>query len=175
MKKLLISTLCVSALALVACDKKTDVHSTTTESSSLTASAPVSYSDNNIADMRHDIEQIQKLSNEKAQDALKFQTDVTQSAQSGDKAALEKVIQQMSTFVGEFNQSLDALSLKSTEGDKIRNQMKEVNNISIELVESSMTTPPNIEKVTTLQKKSVEIQQELLKEMQELQTKISAK
>ncbi|OTG86448.1 hypothetical protein B9T31_08120 [Acinetobacter sp. ANC 4558] len=170
MKKLLISTLCISAFALTACDKKTEnVKPTIAENSTVS----IVYSDNVTADMNNDLEKIQTLSNTKAQEALKFQTDLAQAAQTGEKSALEKVIQHMTTYVEGFNKDLDALTLKSNEGNALRTKMKEVNHLSIELAEMSMKNPPDIEKITALQKKSVELQQSLLQEIQAIQTKTS--
>ena len=41
--------------------------------------------------------------------------------------------------------------------------------------EAGVETPPNMEKITELQKKATELQQSLLQEMQTLQTKVTAK
>lgn len=149
MKKLLIATLCMSALALTACDKKATDTKATTES---TAPA-VTYSNNVTTDMRSDLEQIQTLSNAKAQEALKFQTEIAESAQKGNKDALKDVISKMSAYVESFNKDLDALPLKSTEGNNIRTKIKDVNSMSVELANTSMQSSPDIEKLTALQKK----------------------
>ena len=171
MKKLLIATLCMSALALTACDKKTADTKATTDNAVTT----VTYSNNVTTDMRSDLEQIQSLSNAKAQEALKFQTEIAESAQKGNKDALKDVISNMSSYVESFNKDLDSLPLKSTEGNNIRTKIKDVNSMSVELANASMQSSPDIEKLTALQKKAVELQQSLLKDMQDIQTKTAQK
>lgn len=171
MKKLLLSTLCVSMLALTACGKNEVTSSTNTTE----ASTAVTYSNDVVVDMRSDLDQIQALSNAKAQEALQFQTAMSEAAQTGKKAELNKVVDQMKKYVDSFNKDLDGLHLKSTEGDNLRNKMKEVNNIGVELAVTSMNVPLNMEKITELQKNAMDLQQSLLQDMQKIQSKTVAK
>lgn len=174
MKKLLVASLCMTALALTACDKKTNPDSSSTQAEN-TATVVTTLSDNVLTDIRSDLDQIQTLSNAKAQEALKFQTDVTDAAQKGDKAALDTVVDQMKTYVGAFNDDLKALALKSKEGDAVRIKMQESNNLGLELAQAGVKMPPDMNKITELQKKAIDSQQALLQDMQALQTKINAK
>lgn len=174
MKKLIIASLCATALGLTACDKKQNEAETT----STTANAPAviaALSHGVDADIRADLDKIQTLSNAKAQEALKFQNDVMQAAQQGDKAALDAVVKSMDQYVDRFNDELEALQLKSSEADSIRDKMKESNDLGLDLAEAGVETPPNMEKITELQKKATELQQALLQEMQTLQNKVTAK
>ena len=176
MKKLLLASLCMTAFALTACDKKpNDSTSTSTEKTTTATASTASLSNNVVADIRSDLDQIQTLSNTKAQEALKFQTDVTQAAQKGDKAALDKVVKQMDEYVDTFNDELEDLKLKSSEGDAVRSKMKESNKVGLELAEEGIKSPPDVTKITELQKKATEIQQALLQDMQSLQAKVNSK
>ncbi len=174
MKKLILASLCAVALGLTACEKKPNDAETTT--STTTAATTVTALSNGVdADIRADLDKIQTLSNAKAQEALKFQNDVMQAAQKGDKAALDAVVDSMDKYVDSFNDELEALDLKSAEADSIRDKMKESNDLGLDLAEAGVETPPNMEKITELQKKATELQQSLLQEMQTLQTKVTAK
>ena len=174
MKKLILASLFAVALGLTACEKEPNDAETTT--STTTAPTTVTALTNGVdADIRADLDKIQTLSNAKAQEALKFQNDVMQAAQKGDKAALDAVVDSMDKYVDSFNDELEALDLKSSEADSIRDKMKESNDLGLDLAEAGVETPPNMEKITELQKKATELQRSLLQEMQTLQTKVTAK
>lgn len=175
MKKLLLASLCATALTLTACDKKPNENTTSKAENTATPAVVTSLSENVVADIRSDLDQIQTLSNAKAQEALKFQTDVTQAAQKGDKAALDTVVDHMKTYVGGFNDDLKSLALKSKEGDSLRGKMQESNNLGLELAQAGVKMPPDMTKITELQKKATDSQQALLQDMQALQAKITAK
>ena len=49
--------------------------------------------------------------------------------------------------------------------------MKETNTISIEMAEAGLSSPPDMNKITELQKKAADNQKEMLTIMQTLQTK----
>lgn len=175
MKKLLLATLCASAFALTACDKKPNETASTASSSEPVAAQPaVTLSQDNAADIKSDLTQIQTLSTAKAKEALEFQNEVTQAAQKNDKAALQGVVDKMKSYVDGFNKDLDALTLKSTEVDSIRGKMKESNNLGVELSQAGIASSPDMAKITELQKKATELQQGLLTDMQALQTKANA-
>jgi len=170
MKKLLISTLCVASLALVACDKKPHDNNASGAGTATTAPA-VQYSTNNNADIKSDLTQVQTLSNTRAQEAVNFQTEIMKSAQTGDQNAVKDTVSKMKSFVEGFNKDLDNLTLKSSEVDNFRNKMKETNTISIEMAEAGLSSPPDMNKITELQKKAADNQKEMLTIMQTLQTK----
>lgn len=171
MKKLLIASLCMTAFTLTACDKKPNESATATSETQAPATM-TALSNNVVADIKSDLEQIESLSNAKAQEALSFQTEVTQAAQNGDKKALDTVVDKMEKYVDSFNNDLEALKLKSTEADVLRDKMKDSNDLGLELAEAGVETNPDMNKVTELQKKAVELQQSILTDMQALQAKV---
>lgn len=176
MKKILIASLCLSALGLTACDKKTNETATTAQTTTPTvATTTAALSQGVTEDIRTDLDQIHTLSNAKAQEALKFQNDVMQAAQKEDKAALDAVVDSMEKYVDDFNDELEALKLKSSEADSIRDKMKASNELGLDLAEAGIETPVDMNKITELQKKATELQQSLLQEMQTLQTQVSVK
>ena len=91
MKKLFVTTLCLTAFTLTACDKK-PADSTTAKAETNVSAPAASLSNNIAADIKSDLEQLQTLSNTKAQEALSFQSDLTQAAQTGEMKSLEAVV-----------------------------------------------------------------------------------
>ena len=170
MKNLFITTLCLTAFTLTACDKK-PADSTTAKAETNVSAPAASLSNNIAADIKSDLEQLQTLSNTKAQEALSFQSDLTQAAQTGEKKALEAVVDKMDTYVDGFNDDLDTLKLKSSEAVNLRDKMKESNKIGLDLAEAGIDTMPDMNKITELQKQAIDLQQSILKDMQDLQTK----
>ena len=166
MKKLLIATLCASAFALTACDKK----ATDTAAAKETAPA-VTLSSNNAADIKSDLAAIKTLSTTKAQESAEAQTKFMESAKTGDKAAIEEMVKGMKTFTEGYNKELDALPLKSSEVDAARQKMKEFQNVNVELSEAAVSAKPDQMKMAELAKKSAELQQALATEMQQLDAK----
>ena len=173
MKKLLLATLCASAFALTACDKK-PADATTSGADTKPVAAAVSLSTNNLADIKSDFTAIQAISVEKSKEALTFQTDVMQAAQKGDKDALKGVVEKMKTYVDGFNKDLDGLAIKSSEVASVRDKMKEANKLGVEMSEAGLAGSPDPQKIMELQKKGTELQQSLMTEMQALQAKINA-
>lgn len=172
MKKLLLASMCMTTLALAACDKKPNENTTAVAEKNDTP-AMTTLSNNVMADIKTDLAQLEMLSNTKAQEALSFQTEVTQAAQSGDQKALEGVVDKMEKYMDTFNDDLDALKLKSTEASNLREKMKQSNELGVELAEAGIEKNPNMEKINELQKKGVELQESILKDMQDLQSKVN--
>lgn len=173
MKKLLIASLFMTTFALTACDKKNANENTENVSESANTSTMTSLSNNVLPDIKADLAQLETLSNTKAQEALSFQTEVSKAAQSGDPKALEAVVTKMDQYMDQFNDELDALKLKSTEAANLREKMKDSNELGLELAEEGIKKSPNMEKINELQKKGVDLQQTILKDMQDLQTKVN--
>ena len=174
MKKLLAVTMCISTLGLIACSDNKTTSNENMGKTEVTAVQKISYSENTPKDIKSDLEKIQNLSNDKAQEALKFQTEITEALQKGNISGLKNVVDHLKTYTKDFNSSLDKLELKSSEVNKIRDDMKAVNLISVELAETGMKTPPDIEKIQAIQQKSVEAQQKLLQDMQTAQKQASS-
>lgn len=171
MKKLLLASLCMASLALTACDKKPTDATAGTDSKPTTTQPTVSLSTDVAADIKSDLEQIQTLSMNKAKEALEFQNEVAQASQKGDRAALQTIVDKMKTYTEGFNKELDALTLKSSEADALRTKMKEANAFGVEMSEAGLSNPPDVNKLTELQKKGIDLQQSLLTDMQNLQAK----
>lgn len=179
MKKSLLASLCVAALALTACDKKTNeapassaTSTTTTSTSTTTQPVTTSLSSNNSADIKSDLDQIQMLSNRNSQEATDLQNKANQAAQKGEKATLTSTVAQMKTYINKFNQDLDTLKLKSSEVNVVRDKIKESNNLGIALAETSLESSPDKQKVTELQNRAAQLQKELMTEMQALQNQV---
>lgn len=177
MKKRLLASLCFAALALTACDKKTN-EAPASSSTSSAVSTPAStqpatptLSSNNAADIKNDLNQIQTLSTSRTKEASDLQNKANEAAQKGDKASLNTIVAEMKTYIGRFNQDLDALNLKSSEVDAVREKIKESNNVGIELSEASIATTPDTKKITELQNRATALQKELVSETQALQSK----
>lgn len=173
MKKLILATLCATAFGLTACEKKPNEATMNSTESSAASITTLSHGVNE--DIRLDLETIQSLSNAKAQEALKFQEDVMQAAQKADKAEIGRVVASMDNYVDKFNDELDALQLKSSEADSIREKMKESNDLGLDLAEAGVETPPDMDKINALQKEASELQQTLVQDMQRLQNQVTTK
>ena len=170
MKKLLLVSLCATALTLTACDKTTNTATSTNSEASTTTPAPAAtLSSANAADMKNDMAAIQTLANSKAQEALSIQQEIMTAAQKGDKSAITGLIDKLSTYVNGFNSELDGLTLKSSEADALRTKMKESNTLGLTLSEESMKNPPDTAKIQELQNKAMELQKTILADMQALQ------
>jgi uncharacterized coiled-coil protein SlyX len=177
MKKRLLASLCFAAMALTACDKKPNeapASSSTSPATTPPAStqpATAALSSNNAADIKNDLKQIETLSNSRAKEASALQNKANEAAQKSDKASLNAIVADMKTYIARFNQDLDALKLKSSELDAVRDKIKESNNIGIELSEASIANTPDSKKITELKNRATKLQKELVTEMQALQTK----
>ena len=178
MKKRLLASLCFATLALTACDKKTNEapasSSTTSSAVSTPAStqpATVALSSNNAADIKNDLNQIETLSTSRTQEASALQNKANEAAQKGDKTSLNTIVAEMKTYIGRFNQDLDALNLKSSEVDALRKKIKESNNVGVEFSEASIANTPDKKKITELQNRVAALQKELVSETQALQNK----
>ncbi|SEM09253.1 hypothetical protein [Acinetobacter sp. DSM 11652] len=172
MKKLLIASLCTTAVFLTACDKKSNDQSSPTAAETVQSNT---LSTNVNADIQHDLDLLDQISNTKAQEALAFQNEVTQAAQNNNKAELDAVVEKMDNYVDQFNDDLDKLALKSTEGASLRDKMKESNELGLDLAEAGVKEKPDMNEITELQKKAVELQQSLLQDMQNLKNQVGTK
>ena len=172
MKKRLLASLCFAAMALTACDKKPNEAPASSSTSSAVSTSPAStqpataaLSSNNAADIKNDLKQIETLSNSRAKEASALQNKANEAAQKSDKASLNAIVADMKTYIARFNQDLDALKLKSSELDAVRDKIKESNNIGIELSEASIANTPDSKKITELQNRATKLQKELVKKV----------
>lgn len=174
MKKLLIASLCTTAVFLTACDKKSN-DQVKDNGTVTTPEKTASLSTNVNADIQHDLNLLDQISNTKAQEALAFQTEVTKAAQNNNKAELDSVVDKMDEYVDRFNDDLDKLALKSTEGVALRDKMKETNDLGLDLAKAGIKEKPDMNEINELQQKAVTLQQSLIQDMQSLKTKVENK
>lgn len=169
MKKLLLSILCVSSLAITACEKKPLYNN-----DSRHAVAVIILSKDNAANIENDLTQLQTLSNTKAEEVGNLQTEIMKAAQTGDLSAVRAKVDKLKIFVEGFNKELDELPLQSAEVSALKDKIKETNEISSQMAEASVSSSPDMDKITELQKKAIENQKVLLAEIQRLQAKANS-
>lgn len=121
---------------------------------------------------KDELAEIQTLSTNKTKDALAFQDAVIQAAQNHDQIELQALIHKMKKFVEDFNQDLDALTLKSPEANSIRSKIKQINNLGIKLSEEAVKDSPDLDNIKALQAEINELQQLLSTEIIHVQNKI---
>ena len=182
MKKILLASLCMTALTLTACNKKpNEAPATTTQDTTVTTTTPattemsaknMTLSSNNITDIKNDLSKLQTLSNSRAKEAVDFQNKATQAAQKGDKTTLDRTVADMKTYIMKFNKELDDLTLNSSEVDTMRNKIKKSNDLGMQISEEGTAKSPDMKKMTELQNEAAKLQKELINDMQALETKI---
>ncbi|MDH1698723.1 hypothetical protein N5I05_09265 [Acinetobacter johnsonii] len=180
MKKLLLTTVCVATLTLAACEKKgtepaveqmtSASEATSTEATTIVAN----HSNNNIADIQADLLAVQTLSNAKAQEAAAFQKEVSATLEKKDPAQIKAMVEKTETYVKQFNDELDALTLKSAEVDALREKMQDANDLGVELTKESTKTTPDSAKITELQNKATELQKSIIADVTALEAKVKA-
>ncbi|WP_372403849.1 hypothetical protein ACDW34_01205 [Acinetobacter piscicola] len=121
---------------------------------------------------KDELAEIQTLSTNKTKDALAFQDAVIQAAQNHDQIELQALVHKMKKFVEDFNQDLDALTLKSPEANSIRSKIKQINNLGIKLSEEAVKDSPDLDNIKALQAEINELQQLLSTEIIHVQNKI---
>ena len=145
MKKIIITTLCLAAFSLTACDKKVD---TAESKDTATQQDSASLSTNNKSDIKADFEAIAKLSTSKSEEALKMQED---AANATDPAAAQNTIKKKKKYFKQFNEDLSKIKLKSSEVNDIRTQMINLNKTTFDMMDQSMSGTPDVNKITELQ------------------------
>lgn len=165
MKKILIATLCATALTLTACDKKA--------ADTAAATPAVQLSSNNTADIKTDMATFETFTTAKAKEAVDFQTKAAQAAQTGDKKAAEAVVGEMEKFFADYNKGLDELAVKSTEVDSLRQNSKKMMTLTVDMLKQSTSEKPDTQKIMDIQKEMSEVQKTLLDEQQAIKQKIA--
>lgn len=181
MKKLFLTALCASSFTLVACSSKEKVQETAPQKTASQVETVVQqpapqkmqFSQQNTADIKSDLTQIQVLSNKKAQEGLNFQSEALQALQTNKQEQVMAVLEKMQSYVDGFNQSLTDLPLKSSEADQLRHKIIQSNTIGFELAKESAKKTPDTAKIKDLQQKLEIIQKELLGMLQKLQAMVN--
>ena len=180
MKKLLLTTVCMATLTLAACEKKAtetavEQAATSSEAASTSATTIVAdHSQNNVTDIQADLMAVQTLSNAKAQEAAEFQKEVTTALQQKDASQIKAMVDKTETYVDQFNDELDALTLKSEEVDALREKIKDANDLGVELTKESTEAKPDTAKITELQTKATELQKAIVADVAALEAKVKA-
>lgn len=164
MKKLLLALLCGTTIVLSACVKKTN-------SDQVQAAVIQSYSQNNKSDIQQDLLILQNFSDLRAEQSIKLQDQFTGTlaSQQSSKQALQKVEQ----FFLESDNELDALKIKSTEVDQRRQMLKQINRLTVQLTQESITERPDQKKMEDLHVKLQNLQQQLDVKRADLKKKLS--
>lgn len=148
MKKLALTLLCSSMLALTACDKKAENAQSKDQA---VQTDPSSLSTNNKSDIKADFEAIAQLSTSKSQEALETQKKV-ESAIENDPAAAQNTMADSKKYFTEFNDDLNKLQLKSSEVHEIRTQMINLNKLTFDMMDQSLSANPDANKIMEFQK-----------------------
>lgn len=166
MKKIIMTTLCLAAFSLTACDKKVDQPESADKSSQQESN---SLSTNNKSDIKADFEAIAKLSTSKSEEALKMQEEALNAT---DPAAAKNVVENNKKYFDQFNDDLNKIKLKSSEVNDIRAQMINLNKITFEMMDQGMSGTPDMNKITELQTKVEKATADLSANMQKVEAMI---
>jgi len=172
MNKLILASIFFTTLTLTACDKKTENNAS---SETEVSKQKVTLSKNVNADIKHDLGIIDEISAKKAEEALKFQPEVSKAVQNNNKAELKAIVEKMETYVDQFNDDLDKLPLKSTEGLSVKEKLKDANKLGLDLAEEGIKEKPDSKEINELQDKAIKLQHEILTEVQDLKKRTDTK
>jgi len=111
------------------------------------------FSDNNVSDIKKDYENIKSIPALSESENTDFQYQLVDAVNSGDTKKVEKIINQMKGFSKKYNHQLDSLNLKSSEVNKLRNLLKEFNDIAIEVAEFRAQKDLDMDKAKELESK----------------------
>lgn len=176
MKKLAIVALISGMTALTACSKPvTEVKNGEAQG---TVQQKVQLSTDNKADIQADIDAVQAFGLAQEKNAESLQAKMESAMKSKNQQELNNVLEDFKIFVAKSNDELNALTLKSTEVNRLREKMIENSLLGLEVSQILFTTPADKvdpAKVQPLQEKAMKAQQELMLISQEIQEKIQDK
>lgn len=173
MKKIITSSLCAAALLLTACDQKTPPSAPPDKNVSSQQSNNLSHK--TTQDIATDLQKIETLSDSKTQQALDFQKQINEAAQSQNQTRLQDTVNQMQSYVQQFNLDLDGLALKSSEVAALREKIKQSNLLGLALAQEGIKTAPDQNVMNDLQSKASQLQQSLLQDLQQLEQQAKSK
>ena len=125
-------------------------------------------SQDNAADIKHDLIALRAVSQTAKQKAQDSFTDMQHAIDSGNRNALMKAVKQTTTRIHDLNQNYDAVSLKSSEVVAAREKLKKDNNLQIEMGNIILSSSPDRQKFEELQKKRSNSQKMVEIEMEAL-------
>lgn len=162
MKQLALVTFISTLMALAACSKPV----TTVKDAGSTRPEHIQSTSNDAANIQADISTIQTFGQSQEQYAVALQQRLGDAMQKQDNAALKNAFEEFRAFVLQNNQQLAQLSLKSPEGNLLRQKMIENSQISLEMSEiilakGSQEAAIQAAEFQPLQAKAMQAQQEL--------------
>ena len=125
-------------------------------------------SQDNAADIKHDLIALRAVSQTAKQKAQDSFTDMQHAIDSGNRNALMKAVKQTTTRIHDLNQKYDTVTLKSAEATAAREKLKEENNLQIEMGNIILSSSPDRQKFEELQKKRSNSQKMVEIEMEAL-------
>ena len=185
MNKLAIVT-AIAALALVACDKSDTAKQAKQQSNaqslataaSTPANSPLMSMPPANADTTHtlaqkpslspqvilqnDYSQIKQLAQSKQAEILSINREIISASQEQDISKLKTLYPKLSGLLSEFNQQLNAIHLNNSEVIALREKMIEGNNISIDMMQLSLSGKGDQNQLRAIFEKAAIIQQDLL-------------
>ena len=126
-------------------------------------------SQDNAADIKHDLIALRAVSQTAKQKAQDSFTDMQHAIDSGNRNALMKAVKQTTTRIHDLNQKYDTVTLKSAEATAAREKLKEENNLQIEMGNIILSDSPDRQRFAELSnkhdnsQKMVEIEMEALR------------
>ena len=126
-------------------------------------------SQDNAADIKHDLIALRAVSQTAKQKAQDSFTDMQHAIDSGNRNALMKAVKQTTTRIHDLNQKYDTVTLKSAEVTAAREKLKEENNLQIEMGNIILSASPDRQRFAELSnkhdnsQKMVEIEMEALR------------
>ncbi|GAA5018475.1 hypothetical protein GCM10023206_32020 [Acinetobacter puyangensis] len=176
MKKLTLVALIGTMAIVTACSKPVTEVKDGESKAPATTQQTAQLSSNNKADIKADVDTIQTFGLAQEQAASSLQQRMDQAMQKQDKEELKKLFTEFKGFVEKSNADLKKLSLKSTEGNQLREKMIENSHVGLEMSETILTS--DMEKIDPaqfqpLQEKAMKAQQELMEISQDIHNKIS--
>ena len=126
-------------------------------------------SQDNAADIKHDLIALRAVSQTAKQKAQDSFTDMQHAIDSGNRNALMTAVKQTTTRIHDLNQKYDTVTLKSAEATAAREKLKEENNLQIEMGNIILSDSPDRQRFAELSnkhdnsQKMVEIEMEALR------------
>ena len=126
-------------------------------------------SQDNAADIKHDLIALRAVSQTAKQKAQDSFTDMQHAIDRGNRNALMKAVKQTTTRIHDLNQKYDTVTLKSAEATAAREKLKEENNLQIEMGNIILSDSPDRQRFAELSnkhdnsQKMVEIEMEALR------------
>lgn len=186
MKRILLIFACVSLLTLSACEKKqitdnttpaqtevTATESATTHTSTTSQSPDVLVTQENVQDIAHDFALIQNLNIEKSAEAQPIAEKLQHAIANGDTATRDATAIELNNKRLEINNTLEQLTLKSAEGDQLRKNSIQLNQLAIEMTNEGFKTPADPEKIKMLMQGASELQSNIQQQVSDIEYKIT--